>query len=66
MMETDRLLTFEEAARLLGLKIATLRAWRLAGRIPIVRVGSRAVRVPLSVVRQITSDGFVPPRRKTG
>jgi excisionase family DNA binding protein len=62
-MEGDRLLTLEEAARILGLKVATLRAWRLTRQIPFVRVGTRAIRVPSSAVRQILEEGRIPARR---
>lgn len=62
-MENDRLLTFAEAARALGLKPATLRAWRLARRIPFVRVGARAIRIPTSAVRQILEEGRIPARK---
>lgn len=59
----DRLLRLDEAAAILGLRVATLRAWRLAGRIPVVRVGSRAIRVRLSVIRRIAEEGAIPARR---
>jgi excisionase family DNA binding protein len=59
----DRLLRLDEAAALLGLRVATLRAWRLTGRIPVVRVGTRAIRVPLSAVRRIAEQGLIPGRK---
>ena len=40
-MEAPQLLTTSEAARILGIKPQTLRAWRLIGRSPAyVRLGS--------------------------
>ena len=45
----DRLLTTKEAAAYLGVSAAFLERDRWAGaRIPFVRIGSRAVRYPLS------------------
>lgn len=56
------LITVDEAARILGLKPSTLRAWRLSRRIPIVRVGRRAIRIPMSAVERLISDGLIPAR----
>jgi len=60
----DALLRFDEAAELLGLKVSTLRAWRLARKLPIVKVGSRSVRIPRSAVRRIIEEGRVPSREE--
>jgi hypothetical protein len=63
-MQEETLLRFDEAARILGLKTSTLRAWRLAGRCPVVVVGSRSVRLPLSWIRRVIDDGLIPARRQ--
>ena len=45
----DRLITAQTAARLLGLKVSTVRRMTWAGELPIVRpTGKRAVRYRLS------------------
>jgi excisionase family DNA binding protein len=56
------LITLDEAARRLGLQPSTLRAWRLARRIPVIKVGVRAVRVDAQVVRDLIDRGRVPAR----
>jgi excisionase family DNA binding protein len=60
----ERLLRFDEAASILGLKISTLRAWRLCAKIPVVRVGARSVRIPESAVRRIIEEGQTPARAR--
>jgi len=65
MYDGERLLTVFQAAELLGLQPSTLRAWTFQKRIPIVRVGRRSIRIPLSVVRRIVDDGRVPSKEET-
>lgn len=62
MSAATELLQVPEAARRLGLKTSTLRAWILAQKITYVRVGSRAIRIPVSEVEKVISAGFVPAR----
>jgi excisionase family DNA binding protein len=57
-----RLLTVFEAANYLGLQPSALRAWMSARKIPFVRVGARAVRIPLAVVEELIENGTVQPR----
>jgi excisionase family DNA binding protein len=59
------LLNVKEAAPLLGLKPATLRAWILRRKIEFVRVG-RAVRIPAATIAQFIERNTVSakePRR---
>lgn len=58
------LLTVTEAAQRLAVKESTIRAWLLARRLCKVRVGRRAVRVPLSEVERVIAEGTVPAREK--
>ena len=45
MIDPDRLLTAEEAAHFLGLKVATVRRLTMRGELPVLRpTGRRAVR----------------------
>jgi excisionase family DNA binding protein len=61
-IEPDRLLTREQAAELLQLKPQTLAKWALDGRhLPVVKVGTRAVRYRLSDVRALIEQGVVEP-----
>lgn len=60
--KATELLTVPEAARRLALKESTLRAWLLTRRIAKVRVGARAVRVPLAEIERIIREGFIPAR----
>jgi hypothetical protein len=61
-MEEETLLRFDEAARMLGMKVATLRDWRLSEQMPVVIVGRRSVRIPLSWIRQVIRNGMVAAR----
>jgi excisionase family DNA binding protein len=58
---SNGLLTIEQAAESLGLKVPTIRAWMLRRKIGFVKVGERATRIPLSEIRRIVEKGFVPP-----
>jgi excisionase family DNA binding protein len=58
----DRLVTVHEAARLLSLRPGTIRLWLSQGRFPTVRVGSRAVRIPLSALESLIQRGTTPAR----
>lgn len=50
----DRLLTADEAGRLLGLKTSTVRRLTWAGELPVVRpTGRRAVRYRLSDLQSL-------------
>jgi excisionase family DNA binding protein len=49
--DADRLVPVTEAARLLGVKERTLRAWLSFRRLPHVKLGRRAVRIPLSALQ---------------
>jgi excisionase family DNA binding protein len=55
-----KLLTVAEAAERLALKESTVRAWLLARRLAKVRVGRRAVRIPVDAVERLIAAGTVP------
>jgi excisionase family DNA binding protein len=54
------LLTVEQAAARLGLKVVTLRSWMAKRKLGYVRVGERATRIPVSEIARIIERGFVP------
>jgi excisionase family DNA binding protein len=58
-----QLLTVKQAAELLGLKVATIRAWLYRRRLPCVRCG-RAVRVPADAVAQFIERNTIPAREE--
>jgi excisionase family DNA binding protein len=60
---SGNLLNVNEAAHLLGLKPATLRAWILLRKIEFVRVG-RAVRIPALAIRQFIERHTIPAREE--
>jgi excisionase family DNA binding protein len=61
---TNQPLTETEAAAHLGLKVATLRAWRHQGRGPVyVRLG-RAVRYLLADVQEFLNSNRQAPRER--
>ena len=59
---TLRLLRVEEAAEYLNVKPSTVRAWLLRRKLPFVRVGNRAVRIPREALEALISENFVPAR----
>ena len=58
-MICSKLLTVEEAATRLGLKVSTLRRRILERRIDYVKNG-RSVRIPLEAVERIITSGYRP------
>jgi excisionase family DNA binding protein len=59
-MTNGDLLTVEQAASRLGLKVPTIRAWMLHRKLAYVRVGQRATRIPSSEIDRIIERGFIP------
>ena len=63
MMENNglgRLLTCEQAADALGLRVSTIRRMILERRIDTVRPSTRAVRIPETAVNRILERGYTP------
>ena len=58
----DPLCRVDPTADMLGVKPKTLRNWMSLGRISFVRVGPRAVRIPLSEINRIITEGTRPAR----
>jgi len=64
---TTELLRVEEAAAFLNMKASTIRAWVLRRKLPHVRVGARAVRIPREALERLIVEGTVPARdRRNG
>lgn len=64
MNRSEKLLRPAEVADQLGLRVSTIRAWILHRRIPAVRVGRRAIRIPASAVEAIIQAGLIPTREQ--
>jgi excisionase family DNA binding protein len=62
-MNTQKLLTVNEAAELLGLAPVTLRCWIGQRRISVVRLG-RAVRISQEEISRMIERGTVPARQE--
>jgi excisionase family DNA binding protein len=58
-----KLLTVYEAAGVLGIKPATIRAWLLRRKLPRVNCG-RAVRIPAEAIAQFIERNTVPAREE--
>jgi excisionase family DNA binding protein len=58
-----QLLTVKQAAELLGLKVATIRAWLLRRKLPRVNCG-RAVRIPAGAIAQFIERNTVPAKEE--
>jgi excisionase family DNA binding protein len=64
MNDDDRLLTAEEAARYLGLKLTTVRRLTAAGELPVVHpTGRRAVRYRVRDLAELTRMRTTPIRQ---
>ncbi len=59
------LLRVEQAAELLNVKPSTIRAWLLRRKLPKVRVGARAVRIPRDSLEKMIAENTVPAREGT-
>jgi excisionase family DNA binding protein len=59
---SDRLLTVNEAAELLGVQPRTLYKWAYAHRIPVVKLG-RLTRIRLSALMSLIDAGEQPMLR---
>lgn len=60
MEDIGKLLTCEEAAQALGLRVSTIRQMIRRRTIDTVRPSARAVRIPESSIRHILEQGFRP------
>ena len=61
----DRLLNVKDAATLLAIEPSTLYQWAYQRRIPVVKLlGGKALRIRLSVLNRMISDGERPARVK--
>ena len=60
MERNGALLTVPEVAARLALKESTVRAWLLRRRISKLRVGRRAVRIPMAEIERVIKEGTVP------
>ena len=57
---SEKLLTGAQVAEMLGLKPVTIRQWIAKRKLASVKVGDRAVRIPVSEVEKIIERGFIP------
>jgi excisionase family DNA binding protein len=57
---TSSLLTINEAAARLRISAYTLYSWASEGKLPVVRIGARAVRIRTEVVERIETQGLEP------
>ena len=65
--QEDRLLTAQEAGRLLGLTPSTIRRMTWAGELPVIRpTGKRAVRFRQSDLEALLRMRSTPMGRKSG
>lgn len=58
-----KLLKINAFAEELNVQPSTVRAWVLARRITVVRVGRRAIRIPASEVARIVEQGTIPAKK---
>lgn len=60
-MERPKLLRVRDAAEMTGHTEAAWRKWILLRKVPVVRIG-RSVRVELSLIERMISEGRIPAR----
>ena len=56
MDSTERLMTYKEAAETLGISVSYLQKMRRAGKVRVVRLGRRAVRVSAREVARLCKE----------
>ena len=56
MEQTERLLTFKEAAQTLGISESYLKKLCRAGRVRVVRLGRRAVRITTREIARLCKE----------
>ena len=56
------MLTVAEVARRLGLREGTVRLWISRGKLAHVRLGRRAVRIPVEEVERLIRENTIPSR----
>ena len=56
-MPQGKLLRVNEVAERLGLRETTVRSWLADGRLPRVKIGPKAVRIPQEAVEKIIRHG---------
>jgi excisionase family DNA binding protein len=61
-VEQSKLLTVRQAAQQLGVSRHTVRSWTYSGRISVVRVGPKAIRIPTEAIANIIAAGFKPAK----
>jgi excisionase family DNA binding protein len=62
-MENNKPLTVRQAADVLNLSQATIRAWLARRKLGHVRLG-RAIRIPQTEIQRILSQGMIPAREQ--
>lgn len=63
---TDRLLTVEETAAMLGIKPTTVYKWAYERRLPVVKLRGRALRFSRLAIEKIIRDDTRPALRPLG
>lgn len=58
------LLSFKEAAALLGVSAVSVKRWTLAGYLPVVRLSKRLVRIPLDKLKAFIDAGGITASEK--
>ena len=56
--------TDQEAAKILGCGVSTVRRMRYTGQLPTVRIGARGVRIPLSAIEKLLSGAGADEGRR--
>jgi len=59
MSEFLRVKQFAEAA---NVRESTVRAWILYGKVSVVRLSARSVRIPRAELERLLREGFTPAR----
>jgi excisionase family DNA binding protein len=57
-----KLISVREAAARLNLRPGTVRLWIRLRRLPSIRVGARAIRIPADAIEELIERGFTPAK----
>jgi excisionase family DNA binding protein len=62
-MDSQELLTVQEAAKVLRLSVSTLRAWRLQRRIPFRKIGGKVL-LHRDDIRRFIDQATIPAKAR--
>ena len=60
MRNEEKILTVDQTAQRLWVKVVTIRSWIASRTLGHVKLGKRAIRVPETEIQRLLDKGYVP------